>query len=92
MRRLVPLLRELERQGFEGKLTNAAELSRQAGEEFERIRQFPGGLPGRALQPRRQDLTMKKILIIEDDQIVGEHLPEQVLGRRLPGGDRRRTD
>ncbi len=27
-------------QGFEGKLTNAAELSRQAGKEFERIRHF----------------------------------------------------
>ncbi len=40
MRRLVPLLRELERQGFEGKLTNAAQLSHQAGEEFERIRHF----------------------------------------------------
>ncbi len=40
MRRLVPLLRELERQGFEGQLTSAAELSRQASEEFNRIRQF----------------------------------------------------
>ena len=40
MRRLVPILRELERQGFEGKLTNAAELARQVHEEFGRIRQF----------------------------------------------------
>ena len=40
MRRLVPLLRELERQGFEGQLTNASQLSDQIGEEFERIRQF----------------------------------------------------
>jgi HPt (histidine-containing phosphotransfer) domain-containing protein len=40
MRRLVPLLRELEREGFEGKLTNAAQLSQQAGEEFAQIRQF----------------------------------------------------
>jgi CheY-like chemotaxis protein len=40
MRRLVPLLRELERQGFEGQLTNATELSHQVGEEFERIRHF----------------------------------------------------
>jgi len=40
MRRLVPLLRELERQGLEEKLTNAAELSRQAGEEFQRISAF----------------------------------------------------
>ena len=40
MRRLVPLLRELEREGFEGRLTNATQLSRQAGEEFERIRHF----------------------------------------------------
>src|ERR1019366_2079497 len=40
MRRLVPLLRELERQGYEEKLTNAAELSRQVGDEFRRIRDF----------------------------------------------------
>ena len=40
MRRLVPLLRELERQGFEGQLTNATQLSQQVNEEFERIRQF----------------------------------------------------
>ena len=40
MRRLVPLLRELERQGADGRLTNAGELSHQAGQEFERIREF----------------------------------------------------
>jgi hypothetical protein len=40
MRRLVPLLRELERQGYEEKLTNAAELCRQVGDEFEHIRKF----------------------------------------------------
>jgi CheY-like chemotaxis protein len=40
MRRLVPLLRELERQGFEGQLTNATQLSHQVSEEFDRIRQF----------------------------------------------------
>ena len=40
MRRMVPLLRELERQGYEEKLTNAAELSRQVGDEFQRIRSF----------------------------------------------------
>jgi HPt (histidine-containing phosphotransfer) domain-containing protein len=38
--RLVPLLRELERQGQEGKLTNAEELSRQATKEFEQVRTF----------------------------------------------------
>jgi CheY-like chemotaxis protein len=43
MRRLVPLLRELEHQGSEGKLTNAAQLSHQAGEEFDRIRHFLEG-------------------------------------------------
>jgi CheY-like chemotaxis protein len=42
MRRLVPLLRELELQGSEGQLTSATQLSRQAGEEFERIRSFLG--------------------------------------------------
>ena len=40
IRRLVPLLRELERQGSEGRLTNAAQLSDQAGEEFLGIRAF----------------------------------------------------
>jgi len=36
----VPLLRELERQGLEGRLTNAAQLCEQAGREFVRIRTF----------------------------------------------------
>ena len=40
MRRLVPLLRELERQGFEEKLTTATQLYQQAGSEFEKIRTF----------------------------------------------------
>ena len=37
---LVPLLQQLERQGSAGKLTNAADLCRQAAAEFEKIRQF----------------------------------------------------
>ncbi len=40
MRRLVPLLRELERQGLEGRLTNAADLCCDARAEFQRIRSF----------------------------------------------------
>jgi CheY-like chemotaxis protein len=36
--KLVPLLRELERQGFEGKLTNAVELMDQVTKEFARVR------------------------------------------------------
>jgi len=36
--RIVPLLRELERQGDEGKLTNAAELCRQCAAEFARVK------------------------------------------------------
>jgi hypothetical protein len=36
----VPLLRELERQGVEGKLVNADVLCRQATDEFERIRRY----------------------------------------------------
>jgi CheY-like chemotaxis protein/nitrogen-specific signal transduction histidine kinase/HPt (histidine-containing phosphotransfer) domain-containing protein len=40
MRRIVPLLRELERQGFEGKLVNHDELYRKTAAEFESIRQF----------------------------------------------------
>jgi len=40
MVRIVPLLREMERQGDEKKLVNAVELCRQASQEFECIRQF----------------------------------------------------
>ena len=40
MGRLVPLLRELERQGYEEKLTTAPQLSHEAGREFELIRSF----------------------------------------------------
>ena len=40
MRRLVPLLRELEQQGYEGHLTNATELCKNVVMEFARIREF----------------------------------------------------
>jgi CheY-like chemotaxis protein/HPt (histidine-containing phosphotransfer) domain-containing protein len=40
MVRIVPLLRELERQGDEKKLVNAVELCRQANAEFDSIREF----------------------------------------------------
>ncbi|MEK7706728.1 MAG: response regulator, partial [Verrucomicrobiota bacterium] len=40
MRRLVPLLRELEKQGYEGQLTNAVELCKGVVQEFARIREF----------------------------------------------------
>ena len=40
MLRIVPLLRELERQGEEKKLVNAVELCRQARHEFDCIREF----------------------------------------------------
>jgi HPt (histidine-containing phosphotransfer) domain-containing protein len=40
MRQIVPLLRELERQGFEGKLTDAPHLCQQVNDEFQRIRVF----------------------------------------------------
>jgi CheY-like chemotaxis protein len=40
MRRLVPLLRELERQGYEDKLTSATEVCREASREFDSIRAF----------------------------------------------------
>ncbi len=45
--KLVPLLRELERQGYEEKLTNAAELCRQAAREFEVVRGILEGLLAR---------------------------------------------
>jgi len=40
MRRLVPLLRELERRGFENELAGTAELCREALREFESVRKF----------------------------------------------------
>jgi len=40
MRRIVPLLRELERQGSEGTLTNAVQICGDIASEFERIRAF----------------------------------------------------
>ena len=40
MRRLVPLLRELERQGLEGKLAGTEHLCAQVSREFVRVRQF----------------------------------------------------
>jgi len=46
--KLVPLLRELERQGQEGKLTNAGELSAQANREFETVRVILEGLLARS--------------------------------------------
>jgi len=40
MRRMVPLLRELERQGCEEKLTNAAQICQEINREFEKVRCF----------------------------------------------------
>jgi HPt (histidine-containing phosphotransfer) domain-containing protein len=40
MRRLVPMLRELEKQGSEGKLTSAPQICQDVAREFERIRKF----------------------------------------------------
>jgi CheY-like chemotaxis protein len=40
MRRLVPLLREVEQQGQEGNLTTATQLCEEAAVEFKRIRSF----------------------------------------------------
>ncbi len=40
MGRIVPLLRELEKQGNEGKLLNATELASRIGDEFKRIRTY----------------------------------------------------
>jgi len=49
MRELVPLLRELEHQGRQGKLTSAATVCEQAVREFQRIRSFlEVRMPGQA--------------------------------------------
>ena len=78
MRRLVPLLRELERQGFEAKLTSATQLCHEASEEFHRIKRFLDAVPGGASQRGGQELIMRKILIVEDDQLVAN-----IYGSRL---------
>jgi len=54
MKRIVPPLRELERQGEEGKLTNAAELYEQVKAEFEAIKTAlaPLRTSGDALAPQ----------------------------------------
>jgi CheY-like chemotaxis protein/nitrogen-specific signal transduction histidine kinase len=55
MRRLVPLLRELERQGMEGKLITASEICEEAGRQFAQIRAFleayMAGHPGLVSKP-----------------------------------------
>jgi len=51
MVRIVPLLRELERQGTEGKLTNAAEICENARREFKLIQNFLAAQPALATMP-----------------------------------------
>jgi signal transduction histidine kinase/HPt (histidine-containing phosphotransfer) domain-containing protein len=48
MVRLVPMLRELEKQGASGKLTNAAQLCEDAAREFKAIKDFLAAQPGLA--------------------------------------------
>ena len=48
MKRLVPLLRELERQGKSGQLTNADQLCAEAAREFKRTQDFLTGHPALA--------------------------------------------
>jgi len=48
MRRLVPLLRELERQGKSGQFTNAEQLCAEATREFKRTQDFLTGHPALA--------------------------------------------
>ena len=88
---IAPLLRELERQGYEGLLPNAPQLALDTSREFDRIRKFLDRLP--RLRRRRRaacpDLTMKKILIIEDDQLVAniyrnKFAVENYAGRNCP--------
>ncbi|HSY10155.1 MAG TPA: Hpt domain-containing protein, partial [Candidatus Dormibacteraeota bacterium] len=51
MVRIVPLLRELERQGVEGSLTNAAQVCENAEREFEQIKKFLAEQPASAKMP-----------------------------------------
>jgi CheY-like chemotaxis protein/HPt (histidine-containing phosphotransfer) domain-containing protein len=51
MVRIAPLLRELERQGGEGKLTNAAEICENCRREFTQIKNFLAAQPALATMP-----------------------------------------
>jgi len=55
--RIVPPLRELERQGYEGKLTNALELCGQIVQDFERIRSFLAQYQNPPLDVTAESLT-----------------------------------
>jgi HPt (histidine-containing phosphotransfer) domain-containing protein len=51
MTRLVPLLRDLEKQGASGTLTTAAQLCENAAREFKLIQNFLAALPARTATP-----------------------------------------
>jgi two-component system, sensor histidine kinase and response regulator len=51
MTRIVPMLRELEKQGASGKLTGAAQLCEDASREFEAIKKFLAAQPDLAAPP-----------------------------------------
>lgn len=53
MRRIVPILRVLEKQGYEGKLAGADALVEEAFREFERIRRFIGQFAAAESSPAR---------------------------------------
>ena len=60
----------------------------EAATEFERIRHFLEAYLADARQSRRQILAMKKILIVEDDQIVANIYRNKFSRRGLSGGNR----
>jgi hypothetical protein len=51
MTRLVPMFRDLEKQGASGTLTNAAQICENAVSEFKVIQQFLATQPGLAAAP-----------------------------------------
>jgi len=51
MTRLVPMLRDLEKQGASGALTNAAQVCENAAREFKCIQDFLASLPALASAP-----------------------------------------
>ena len=52
---LVPMLRELEKQGASGKLTNATQLCEDAAREFIAIKDFLAAQPGLAATPAAKE-------------------------------------
>ena len=85
MTRIVPMLRDLEKQGASGTLTNAAQLCEKAAREFKLIQNFLAALPAR--RRRRPFPTHEKNSHHRRRPDCGERLPQQARRGRLSDRD-----